>query len=77
MEKSKALIYGVLVDVVLKNNETLVGYIHKEGLQAESERDFVKLSNKKVTKGVRSIVKRFKITQVSAISVSKAKTPSF
>lgn len=77
MEKSKALIYGVLVDVVLKNDEKYVGFINKEGLQAESERDFVKISNKKVTKGVRSVVKRLKTTQISTISVSKAKAPNF
>lgn len=77
MEKSKALIYGVLVDVVLKNGETFVGYINKEGMQKESERDFVKLSNKKVTKGVRSVAKRIKTTQVASISASKAKAPNF
>ncbi len=77
MEKSKALIYGVLVDVALKNGETFIGYINKEGIQAESERDFVKLANKKVTKGVRSTVKRMKTTQIASISTSKAKTPNF
>ncbi len=77
MEKSKALIYGVLVDVVLKSGETLVGYINKEGIQEESKRDFVKLANKKITKGVRSKVKNIKTTQVATISESKAKAPNF
>lgn len=77
MENSKAIIYNVLVDVVLKNGETYIGYINKEGMQKESERDFVKLSNKKVTKGVRSVEKRIKSTQVASITVSKAKTPNF
>lgn len=77
MEKSKALIYDVLVDVVLKNGETFVGYINKEGMQKESERDFVKLSNKKVTKGVRFVAKRIKTTQVATISKSKATAPNF
>lgn len=77
MEKSKALIFDVLVDVVLKNGETFVGFINKEGMQKESERDFIKLSNKKVTKGVRSVAKRIKATQVASISTSKAKAPNF
>lgn len=77
MENSKALIYDVLVDVVLKNGETLIGYINKGGMQKESERDFVKLSNKKVTKGVRSVAKRIKITQVASIAASKAKKSNF
>lgn len=77
MEKSKALIYDVLVDVVLKNEEKFVGYINKAGMQKESERDFVKLANKKVTTGVRSVVKRFKTSQIATISKSQAKTPNF
>lgn len=77
MEKSKTLIFDTLVDVALKNGETFVGYINKAGMQAESERDFVKLSNKKVTKGVRSVAKRLKVTDVSTISVSKATAPNF
>lgn len=77
MEKSKAIIYDVLVDVVLKNGETFVGYINKEGMKNEAERDFVKLSNKKVTKGMRSIAKRIKSTQIATISASKAKAPNF
>lgn len=77
MEKSKALIYDTLVDVVLKNGETFVGYISKDGMQKESEANFIKLSNKKVTKGVRSVAKRIKTTQVSSIAESKAKVPNF
>lgn len=77
MENSKALIYDVLVDVVLKNGETFIGYINKGGIQKESERDFVKLANKKVTKGVRSVAKRIKITQVASIAKSKASKSNF
>jgi hypothetical protein len=77
MEKSKALIFDVLVDVVLKNGDTFVGYINKGGMQKEADRDFVKLANKKVTKGVRSVEKRIKTTQISTISESKAKTSNF
>ncbi len=77
MEKSKAPIYNVLVDVVLKNGETFIGFINKEGQQKESERAFINLSNKKVTKGVRCMSKRIKNTQVERIAVSKAKTPNF
>lgn len=77
MEKPKALIYDVLVDVALKNGETFIGYINKGGMQKESERDFIKLSNKQVTKGVRSVAKRIKTTQVATISVSQAKKPNF
>ncbi|MBY0316736.1 MAG: hypothetical protein K2Q26_14540 [Bdellovibrionales bacterium] len=77
MAKSKALIYDTLVDVVLKNGEELVGYINKERMQKESERDFVKLSNKKVTKGVRSVEKRIKTTQIASIAKSKATAPNF
>jgi hypothetical protein len=77
MENSKALIYDVLVDIVLKNGETFIGYINKGGMQKESERDFVKLSNKKVTKGVRSVAKRIKITQVASIAASKANKSNF
>lgn len=77
MEKSKALIYDTLVDVVLKNGETFIGYINKGGMQKESERDFVKLSNKKVTKGMRSVAKRLKLTQVASISASKASKANF
>ncbi len=77
MENSKALIYDVLVDVVLKNGETFIGYINKGGMQKESERDFVKLSNKNITKGVRSVAKRIKITQVASIAKSKASKSNF
>ncbi len=77
MEKSKALIYDVLVDVVLKNGETFIGYINKGGMQKESERDFVKLWNKKITKGVRSVEKRIKVTQVASITASKATKVNF
>ncbi len=77
MEKSKALIFDTLVDVVLKNGEAFTGYINKGGIQKESERDFVKLANKKITKGVRSVEKRIKITQVASISASKAKNSNF
>lgn len=77
MEKSKKPIYDVLVDVALKSGEIFVGYINKEGMQNESERAFLKLSNKKVTKGVRAVAKRIKTTQITTISASKAKTPNF
>lgn len=77
MEKSKAPIYDVLVDVVLKSGETFIGYISKEGLQKESERAFINLANKKITKGVRSTTKRIKNTQVESIAASKAKAPNF
>lgn len=77
MEKSKALIFDTLVDVVMKSGETYIGYINKQGMQKESESNFVKLANKQVTKGVRSVEKRIKTTQIASISKSKEKTPNF
>lgn len=77
MEIKKAIIYDTLVDVVLKNGETFVGFINKGGIQKPSDKDFIKLTNKKVTKGVRSKEKKIKSTQVATITPSKATTPNF
>jgi len=77
VEKTKAIIYDVLVDVVLKNGDKFVGYINKPRMQKQSDQDFVKLSNKKITKGVRFVEKFIKSTQIATITASKEKAPNF